>query len=138
MNSNAPLTFAELQAQVKEWADRNFDDRFPYRPLLGATEELGELTEAAEALLFMKLTSRMGRLAHAQLKLEQGIRGDAYTHLAEAQDAVGDILVYLADYCNCSGFSMQTIIESVWGRVKQRNWKKDPEKGGGFDTPKGE
>lgn len=104
------LTFKRLQCGVKEWAEHNFGEQKPYRPLLGVTEEVGEL-------------------AHAQLKMEQGIRGSVGEHIAEAKDAVGDIIIYLADYCARSGFDMQTIIEEVWGKVSQRDWKKNPETG---------
>jgi NTP pyrophosphatase (non-canonical NTP hydrolase) len=115
---NVPkLTFKQLQEEVGEWSSRNFGEQLPYRPLLGAVEEVGELS-------------------HAQLKMEQGIRGSVEEHQAAAQDAVGDIIVYLADYCARSGFDMQGIIEHVWGKVKQRDWKKDPKTGGDLDGDK--
>ena len=34
-----------LQEETSEWANRNFPDAKPYQPLLGAMEELGELSE---------------------------------------------------------------------------------------------
>ena len=102
--------FARLQMEHKVWADRNFPERKPYQSLLGATEELGEL-------------------AHAQLKLEQGIRGTRDEHLAEAADAVGDTIIYLADYCTSIGFDLQVVIEQTWDRVNQRDWVSNPETG---------
>lgn len=100
----------DLQEQVKVWADRNFGERKPYQPLLGVSEEVGEL-------------------CHAHLKAEQGIRGTAEEHRAAAMDAIGDIVIYLADYCNVNGYGLAECIEETWNRVSQRNWKADPKKG---------
>lgn len=111
----AALTFRRLQLEVGSWSRHNFGDQPAYRPLLGAVEEVGEL-------------------AHSHLKMEQGIRGSAEEHIAKAKDAVGDILVYLADYCARREFDMQSIIDEVWGKVKQRDWKKDPTTGGDLDA----
>lgn len=104
------MNFAELQQEVGKWSYYNFEDQSAHRPLLGVAEEVGEL-------------------CHAHLKLEQGIRGDRRKHIEEAQDAVGDILVYLADYCERMGFDMQKIIEEVWAEVSKRDWKRSPDNG---------
>jgi NTP pyrophosphatase (non-canonical NTP hydrolase) len=101
----------QLQQEQKVWADHNFPNRHPYQPLLGALEELGEL-------------------AHHHLKADQGIRGTAEMHREKAKDAVGDLMIYLADYCNQEKFDMQEILEQTWGEVKLRDWRKDPETGG--------
>lgn len=72
---HAILTFGRLQAEYLPWAEHNGFSPCPtYRPLLGAMEELGEL-------------------AHAQLKMEQGIRGSKVKH-AEAKDAVADVVIF--------------------------------------------
>ena len=71
----------------------------------------------------------MGELAHAHLKEEQGIR-TGENHIALAKDSIGDIIIFLADYCSARGFDLQEIIEETWAEVKQRDWKKDPIKGG--------
>lgn len=99
------LTFEQLQSQVKEWAEYNFPNATPYQPLLGLVEEVGEL-------------------AHAHLKAEQGIRGTAEEHHAAKIDAVGDAIVYLADYCWRNNISMQDAIETTWHTVQQRDWQK--------------
>ncbi len=97
------LTLRELQEQQRPWVEHNFGDRPAYWPLLGAMEELGEL-------------------AHAHLKEEQGIRTNE-DHVANAKDAVGDILIFLSDYCEARGFDLQEILETTWASVKQRDWK---------------
>lgn len=74
------INFADLQKQVGEWSRRNFPNNTPDNPFKGMVEELGEL-------------------AHALLKKEQGIRGTPEEHDVAAKDAVGDLLVYTADFC---------------------------------------
>ena len=99
-----------LQMEVASWVDYNFPNSKPYRPLLGAVEELGEL-------------------CHAQLKSEQGIRGDDALHQKEKIDAVGDIIVYLCDYCSQCGISLEAAVRDTWDKVKQRNWIMFPKNG---------
>ena len=72
------LDLIQLQREVQAWTAKNFPNNKPYQPLLGVAEEVGEL-------------------CHAHLKQEQGIRN---TTQANKEDAVGDIIIYLADYCN--------------------------------------
>jgi len=100
----------ELQRHVKQWTDYNFPDSKPHHPLLGIGEEAGELM-------------------HAHLKAEQGIRGDVAKHKAQAEDAIGDLLIYLADYCNRMGYDLEQCLTETWSRVRQRDWKKNTETG---------
>ena len=105
------MTLFELQVAVKSWADHNFPDAKPHMPLLGLVEEVGELS-------------------HSHLKREQGIRGSSESHFAAAVDAVGDILIFLADYCNRNEIDMGRALEITWEKVSQRDWQADPVKGG--------
>jgi len=105
------FTFKQLQDEQRPWVKHNFGDRPPWHPLLGAVEELGEL-------------------AHAHLKEVQGIRMSE-DHVANAQDAVADIVVYLSDYCTARGWDFGELVEKAWSKVKQRDWKKDPVSAGG-------
>ena len=100
------LSLTQLQEEVSAWSKRNFPQEHLHHPLLGVGEEAGELF-------------------HAHLKEEQGIRGTKEEHVEAAKDAIGDILIYLADYCARRGFSLQTCIESTWKKVKERDWKKN-------------
>lgn len=45
-------------------------------------------------------------------------------------DAVGDIEVFLADFCRRNGLDLDGSVFVTWARVSQRNWVADPEKGG--------
>jgi NTP pyrophosphatase (non-canonical NTP hydrolase) len=74
------MNWEQLAEEHKEWEDRNFpNDDYEnslFRSCLGVLEELGEL-------------------AHARLKREQGIRGEETQHVADEQDAVADMTIYL-------------------------------------------
>lgn len=104
------MKFSNLQKLVADWQDYNFGPQAPYRQLLGVAEEFGEL-------------------CHAQLKLEQGIRGTPEEHKAAAKDAVGDILIFLSNYCTGQGFDLQQIAEDTWAEISKRDWKKFPKNG---------
>lgn len=104
------MSFGNLQFNVGIWQNYNFGPQPAYRQILGALEELGEL-------------------AHAQLKLEQGIRGTPEEHKAAAKDAVGDVIIFLANYCNTQGFKLQQIMEDTWAEISKRDWKRFPKNG---------
>lgn len=97
-----------MQRDLFDWDKKNFGDQPSYRSLLGATEEIGEL-------------------AHAHLKEEQGIRESNYEE--DAKDAIGDTIIYLANYCNARGFNLQGILEETWNQVRERDWIKYPKTG---------
>lgn len=97
-------TLVELQERVSVWSHRNFGDQPSWKPLLGVGEEAGELY-------------------HAYLKLSQGIRMDE-DHRAKMKDAVGDIVIYLADFCTREGLILAECITDAWEEVEQRDWTK--------------
>lgn len=80
--------FQQLQVRLWEWQDKNFGctgpQAPPRHPFLGMCEEAGELV-------------------HSTLKLSQGIRGTKEEHIANMKDAIGDIMVYLINFCHRGG-----------------------------------
>lgn len=76
-----------IQAEQVEWSLRNFGEQPAHRPMLGIIEELCELEQA--------------------LLLEEG-DGDATIHAAVV-DAIGDVGVYMLDYCGKRGWRMQEL-----------------------------
>jgi NTP pyrophosphatase (non-canonical NTP hydrolase) len=94
-----------LQDEVKDWTAHNFPNAEPWQPLAGAMEELGEL-------------------AHAHLKEFQGIRKTNFKDAKE--DAVGDIIIFLADYCNRNGLDLQHCVSVAWETASTRDWIKYP------------
>lgn len=98
---------SELQGEVGLWSRRNFGDQPSTLALLGLQEEVGEL-------------------AHAHLKGLQGIRHTTDEIRAMKVDAVGDVVVYLADYCEREGIDLQAAVEAVWDQVSRRRWVERP------------
>ena len=96
------VSLKQLQRESKEWQLRNFGEHPGWQPLMGAVEELGEL-------------------AHAHLKNEQGIRGTRDEHKLAKVDAIGDIIIYLADYCNQEGIDFEQAVSETWRKVSQRD-----------------
>jgi hypothetical protein len=81
--------FATLKQEVGEWSRGNFGDQPDINPYIGSEEEFGEL---ADSLRF----------------------NDPVTH--EELDAVGDILVYLADFCARRDLDYQGAYEAAQAR----------------------
>lgn len=98
------INFSRLQYVCEVWASYNFPNKKPYQPLLGVSEEVGEL-------------------CHAHLKQEQGIRNIS-DFQNDKVDAVGDIIIYLADYCNQNKINMQLAVVETARKVFKRDWKK--------------
>ncbi len=98
-----------LQYQVAQWGNRNFPEETATQALLGTMEELGELS-------------------HAHLKQEQGLRGSVADHHTAKIDAIGDILIFLARYCDLSAISLNDAVRDTWTKVKRRkreDWPTD-------------
>lgn len=114
------MDFQRLQSEVDTWALKNFG---LYRGLIRHNN-----VEGFPQL--MGVMEEVGELAHAHLKEYQGIRGSTIEHQNKARDAIGDIIIYLADYCSIRGFNLQTIVENTWDLVKRRDWVNNKETGG--------
>lgn len=101
-----------LQRRSQEWRENSFPPEHRTAPLqaLGVCEEAGEL-------------------AHAVLKLEQGIRGTREHHIMTAADAVGDIIIYLAGVCSALELDLENCVADAWHEVSQRDWSKNKETG---------
>lgn len=101
-----------IQEQTQAWREQSFPAEHRTAPLqaLGVCEEAGEL-------------------AHAVLKMEQGIRGTREEHIAAAQDAVGDIVIYLMGLCTSLDINLEWCIAIAWAEVEQRDWSKNKQDG---------
>lgn len=100
-----------LQQKHAKWTFKNFGRKLgPERclqPLAGVTEEAGEL-------------------AHAILKLTQGIRNDE-PHYEDGQDAIGDVVMYLLDICTRMGWSFNDCLVKAWDTIEKRDWTEERE-----------
>lgn len=105
------MDLENMQQTVAAWQARNFGHPRGGDLLLGVMEELGELT-------------------HAQLKGMQNIRHTPGEIIAQKVDAVGDLMIYLMNYCTAEGLSLADCLEHTWDDVvSKRDWRKDPKEG---------
>ncbi len=103
------VVLAELQEQVNRWHLHNFGPVDSWMPLLVAVEEVGEL-------------------AHAHMKALQGLRTNE-DHAAGKRDAVGDVVIALAAYCSREGIDFGACVAETWEKVRQRDWRANPQTG---------
>jgi hypothetical protein len=93
-----------LQRVHAEWSEENFPGQPSTLPLLGVAEEVGELN-------------------HAHLKGLQGIRENDDTTGEDAKlDAVGDVVLYLIDYCSREDLSFAEAVATAVEEVHGREW----------------
>ncbi len=107
IDGNGAFRLCYFQSEVGQWSRDNFGDQPSTNPLLGITEEVGELS-------------------HAHLKGLQGIRHTPEEIGEMKVDAVADILVYLADYTEREGIDLEGAVMVTWKKVRERNWKANP------------
>lgn len=100
----------KFQYEVGQWAAKNFPNEKEWHLLVGAVEEVGELS-------------------HAYLKRDIGIRGSVEEHQHEMKDAIGDICVFIAQFCNRVGLHFESCIRDTWAEVRTRDWGKFPKNG---------
>ena len=82
------MNLFEFQKEHQAWALKNFGQHEAWQPLLGIIEELGEYEEARA-------------------------KGD----IPEVLDAIGDVMIFMADYCSCEGFLLETIVSNARTRI---------------------
>lgn len=107
----ATIDLTALQTEHRKWVEHNFPGESLEQRTLGVCEEAGEL-------------------AHAVLKMKQGIRGDTEKHELDAQDALGDLFIFAMGVADELRVDLGTVILETWERVKTRDWQADPLHGG--------
>lgn len=98
-------TITEIQQEIAEWTAHNFPTSQSWQQLLGCQEELGELS-------------------HEYLKKAQKIR-EHENYKLNARDAIGDLMIYLLNFCNHEGFSVEEVLNETWDEVRKRDWIKN-------------
>jgi len=124
------MSFKEFQGKVWEWKEKNKSKlgnhkEKSYRALLGMVEEQGELTELLLPYILLNIYSSLSKISHHHLKKECEIR-ETEDHTKNAKDAIGDLCIFLIDYCNLKGWDLQTIVTNTWIEVEKRDWNKNP------------
>lgn len=99
----------KFQNDLNNWLNYNFPNTTSDQQIKGVMEELGEL-------------------CHADLKCQQGIRGyDSEKEEAELKDAVGDIIIYLTNYCNKKNINLKECIVNAYSEIAKRDWINNPD-----------
>lgn len=115
----------QLMHEVGEWAEENFGDADDILESIEERHKKGE-PGADIGALFCTLGAdeETGELSHSVLKRAQGIRLDDEDVGEEAEkDAVGDTVVYLADFCHRRGYDLEECVRMAWdGEVSHREW----------------
>lgn len=108
----ASVDIKKFQAIQALWLKENFPNVEPWEALAGIMEEAGEL-------------------AHAHLKGFNKIRGleDEAKIKHYKADAIGDLFIYMASYCNTNDLDLEECIFAAWEEVRRRNWRINPEDG---------
>ena len=92
-------------------------------------EETGELNDALITAVYgMLITKGMGKVAHAILKHQQGIRGydDIEKVRAEVGDAIADIMVYAINLLTTMRLDMGVLFSRTACEVMKRDWVANP------------
>ena len=97
--------FEKFQKDAYPWFEKNFGPieptksgvKYIHQPLLGIVEEVGELISA------MNIRSKC-----VAINTEQ--RGFVVDQIG---DAIGDIMIYMCDYCRCLGFPMSELENNI-------------------------
>lgn len=121
------IDLSTLTEHVGQWAEENFGDGDDIQHSLARRwQEDGRPAGADVGALFCTLgvNEEAGELTHSVLKRAQGVRLDEEdVGDAAEQDAVGDIVVYLADFCHRRGYDLEECVDRAWnGEVSNREW----------------
>jgi len=121
------LKISALQVQLHRWHVRQFDSCTLAGKALGISEELGE---AVDALLGM--ASCAGKISHAILKHDDGIRGmdDELAFRKKLADAIADNTIFAIQLCTMLRLDYGALLQATVEEVIKRNWKKDAKSGG--------
>jgi NTP pyrophosphatase (non-canonical NTP hydrolase) len=76
---------------------------------------------------FLGMMEEMGEMAHAMLKLKQGIRDMDYVKARELIiDGHCDLIIFSFGLANDLGYDLESELQLVWDKVKQRDWVTNP------------
>lgn len=87
----------KFQGEVVKWAAHSFPRAQLHEPLLGVVEEIGELYEA----FYLQNSSKAPVIKESEI-----------------DDAVGDIMIFLAHYCGLNGYDIMDCVDK-YGREQE-------------------
>jgi NTP pyrophosphatase (non-canonical NTP hydrolase) len=109
------VSIRDTQAEILAWSTRNFGARVPI---------------AYDVSSFLGMVEEVGEIAHAVLKMSQGIKGSRAKHEADVIDGIADLMVFTLDFAARNGLDAEKALEQVWAKVKLRDFTQDKQVGG--------
>jgi NTP pyrophosphatase (non-canonical NTP hydrolase) len=109
------LSIRDTQAEILAWSTKNFGAKVPI---------------AYDVSSFLGMVEEVGEIAHAILKMSQGIKGTRAKHEADVIDGIADLMVFALDFAGRNGIDAEKALEQVWAKVKQRDFTRDRQVGG--------
>jgi NTP pyrophosphatase (non-canonical NTP hydrolase) len=106
----------EYQQTIEVWRRYNFGNE-PIYILKGEVKK--DFTGLEN---FLGLVEEIGELARAHLKILQGIRGNEDKWRREQIDAIGDIFIFLCNYCSREGYDLAYVVDGTCKEVLARDW----------------
>jgi hypothetical protein len=120
------------QVLLARWVNEKVKHSLPnsVENVLGITEEMGELEEVREEMLYRKALQGVGKLAHYELNVSQKRR---YSKLSEEElraleaDCVADIGIFLMNFCTSRRLDFGALLLGTAEQVTRRDWLAFPE-----------
>ncbi len=100
--TNLSLDIQKFQLQVQEWALRVHPE-----------DTFGDMLNL--------LQEELGELCKAHLKGKAGLFPDVDWE-SKIRDAIGDIGITLAHFCNLKTLDLESCIRNTWKEVRERDW----------------
>jgi len=133
----------DFQQELNKWLGRNFPESTTDIQIKGVMEELGELCEAdiehfnkcfnelsslcRSDIQLKNVMRKIGDICRSDIKQIQGIRGydDEQKVMFSLKDSIGDLTIFLINYCNLKKISFADCISLAYEQVISRDWKKN-------------
>lgn len=142
MSGTDRIDLSELTEEVGEWAQENFGDQYDIQhSITERSRSVVKQDDVDIGAIFCTLgvNEEAGELTHSVLKRAQGIRlYESGVGEDAEKDAVGDIIVYLADFCYRRGYDLDECVRRAWhGEVSEREWDSETAAHSDTDTEQG-
>lgn len=119
---NARDAVADIVIYIADYCSgRGYDLQGIYKKAsIVSRSTIEELGDATGYQIIFYISSSVGKLARHYLMNSQ----------ESEKNEIGNILLFLIDYCIIRDFSFEHAVQETWDKVKQRDWKKDSESAG--------
>jgi NTP pyrophosphatase (non-canonical NTP hydrolase) len=92
------------------------------------TGNTGDFQATSSPMYILQIMKNLGKVAHAHLKLKQGIRVTE-DHIGNCKKYCAMVLESVQYFCLNEEFELDSLVNTTWDSVKQRDWKKFPKNG---------